>query len=92
MPANTNDVNIDVPGSNALDSSSLDSRSLANVLFLDFMKSSPFYSLSVWFLWFAIGLILLLVTLALDSPQIIFTLYGCGAFIILMSFTLFMNG
>ena len=84
MSANTNDVIVDVPGTT--------SRSFANVLFLDFMKSSPFYSFSVWFLWFAIGLILLLVTLALESPQIIFTLYGCGAFIILMSFTLFMNG
>ena len=84
MSANTNDVNIDVPGTNAL--------SFANVLFLDSMKSSPFYSFSVWFIWFTIGLILLLITLALESPQIIFTLYGCGAFIILMSFTLFING
>jgi len=44
----------------------------------------------MWGLWFCIGIVLLLITMAIESSQIIFTLYCCGAFIILLSFvTLF---
>lgn len=61
--------------------------SIISYLFLESMKSSPYYNFAVWLLWFIIGLTMILLTLAIDSPQIIFTLYGSGAFILLMSFT-----
>lgn len=57
-----------------------------NTMILFLKNLSPFYNFSVWFI---IGVIMFLITLALDSPQLIFTLYGSSAFIILMSLTSF---
>ncbi len=68
----------------------LHSIDIGNLLFLKFMKDSSLYNAAVWLLWFCIGLALLLITMAFDSPQLLFTLYGAGAFIILMSFTAFL--
>lgn len=63
------------------------SNPVANPIINSLLNMSTF---GMWGLWFCIGIILLLITMALESSQIIFTLYCCGAFIILMSFvTLF---
>ncbi len=79
----TNDVTfIDNPIS-PVDTSSHVASSMMNSL----LNMSTF---GMWGLWFCIGIILLLITIALESSQLIFTLYCCGAFIILLSFvTLF---
>ena len=60
---------------------------VANPIINSLLNMSTF---GMWGLWFCIGIILLLITIALESSQLIFTLYCCGAFIILLSFvTLF---
>lgn len=85
--SNTNDVNLIenpiIETTNPVETSN----SVVNPIINSLLNMSTF---GMWGLWFCIGIILLLITMALESSQIIFTLYCCGAFIILMSFvTLF---
>jgi len=85
--SNTNDVNLIenpiIETTNLVAPSNL----VANPIINSLLNMSTF---GMWGLWFCIGIILLLITMALESSQLIFTLYCCGAFIILLSFvTLF---
>ncbi len=60
---------------------------LSKLLFLNF-DSVKLPTVAIWLWWIVIAASLFSITLAIDSPQLIFTLYGCSLFIVIMSFAL----
>ena len=57
---------------------------IPNLLFLNFsgINDSKFYNVFLFFLWAGIAALVWLISIGIDAPQIVFTLYCCSAWLI----------